>query len=162
MKFAAHYLFPGQGDFLPKAWVEVDAAGTIVQLVQTEGEFRELAGLEFHSGIICAAFPPLFQHFTLNELLTRLPELKPFVADCPADTAGPKAVFNWIKAIQLNHPELRLNNLLELFGDKAAQLLNDEEKGKLEGGRRPGLVVLTGIDYRQLRLTENSRLKKLI
>lgn len=162
MKFAAHYVFIGQGPFLPKAWVEVDAAGTVARIMQPEGDFCELAGMEFHSGIICAAFPPLFQHLNLNELLMRLPELKPFVADCPADTTGPKAVFNWVKAIQVRKPEVSLEFLLELFGPKAAAILNNDHPGKIEAGRRPGLVLLTGIDYRQLRLTGNSRLMKLI
>lgn len=162
MKFAAHYLFAGQGPFLPKAWVEVDAHGTVVQLVQSEGEFRELAGLEFHSGVICPAFPPLFQHFNLNELTETLSALKPFAKDCPANTTDAKAVFNWIKAIQLHHPSVGLNDLLELFTENAARLLGDNSLGKIEAGRRPGLVLLTGIDFGQLRLTENSRLKKLI
>lgn len=162
MKFAAHYLFSGQGAFLPKAWVEVDTGGTVLRVVQPQAEFRELAGMEFHSGIICPAFAPLFQHFNLNELVDALPELKEFAKHCPAHTAGDKAVFNWIKAIQLQEPSVSLEFLLELFSSKAAMLLGNELTGRLEPGQQPGLVLLTGIDYRQLRLTENSRLRKLI
>lgn len=162
MKFAAHYLFRGHGSFLPKAWVEVDANGLVLQVVEPEGELRELAGMEFHSGIICPAFPPLFQQFSLNEILERLPELKAFSSDCPLNTGDTKIIFNWIKAVQLREPSVKLEDLLELFTSKAAALLQLTESGEIAAGKRPGLVLLTAIDYQDLRLTENSRLKKLI
>ena len=162
MKFAAHYLFRGQGPFLTKAWVEVDTTGLVLQVVEPEGELRELAGMEFHSGIICPAFPPLFQHFSLHEIVERLPDLKAFSQDCPPNTGDQKIIFNWIKAIQLHEPSAKLEDLLELFTGKAAEILQLTEGGEIAAGKRPGLILLTAIDYQQLRLTDNSRLKKLI
>lgn len=162
MKFAAHYLFRGQGPFLAKAWVDVDAKGTVLQVEQPEAELRELAGMEFHSGIICPAFPPLFQHFDLKEIIAALPELNAFVPYCPANTGDARAIFNWLKIIQLNEPDIPLTGLLELFTSKAAAFMQLPEAGELSPGKRPGIVLLTAINYQQLRLTENSRLKKLI
>ncbi|RKD92143.1 hypothetical protein [Mangrovibacterium diazotrophicum] len=161
MKFAAHYIITGTGEILPKGIVEVDQDGRIINLISNEKGLREQAGMEFHSGVICPAFPDIFQHLQLDELFEKVPELRPYQAFLPADISHPKAVFNWIKNIQLNDPKTELSELITLFCKKLSEVLNQPETGTIEIGKRPGLVLLNVMNYQNLRLTEDSRIRKL-
>jgi hypothetical protein len=162
MKFSAHFVVPANGPVLPRAIVEVDASGTILQLTETTDDFREQAGLEFHSGILCPALIDLWHYATTNDILQKLPELEPFRKFIPANTNDPKAAFNWLKAIQENLPENSLPELIALFTARAAKTFHLTEAGTIAPGKRPGLVILSGIDYANFRLKPDSRLKKLI
>jgi len=65
--------------------------------------------------------------------------------------------------IQLHFPELKLIELLQwatLNGAKALQI--DETFGSFEVGKKPGINLITGIDFKTLKLTEKSKLKRLI
>ncbi|WP_372773869.1 hypothetical protein [Mangrovibacterium sp.] len=162
MKFAAHLVVTAKGDVLPKGIVELDKSGVILEITANENGLREQAGMEFHSGIICPAFPNLSSLITQEELFGRLPELKPFERYRPASSQDPKFSFNWMKNIQIHEPDSSLVELIALFTARTASVLGLNEAGTLEVGKRPGLVVLSGIDYSKLRLSEDSRLKKLI
>jgi len=151
MKFAAHYIITGTGEILPKGIVEVDQDGRIINLISNENGLREQAGMEFHSGVICPAFPDIFQHLQLDELFEKVPELRPYQAFLPAD----------IKNIQLSDPKAELSDLIILFCQKLSMVLNMPEAGTIEIGKRPGLVLLNVMNYQNLRLTEDSRIRKL-
>lgn len=161
MKYAAHYLHNGSDWIFPKAWVEIDASGRVLRVEKPEGDLREQAGMEFHSGIICPAFPNLFNQLGLNEILRLIPALVPFAPDCPPDTADPRVMFNWLHRIQQNHPETDLGKLIGLFSLKASQVAGLRQAGSFEPGKYPGVWLLTGIDYTGLRLTAGSRRVKL-
>lgn len=162
MKFAAHYIITGTGEILPKGIVEVDRDGRIVKLNSNENGLREQAGMEFHSGVICPAFPEIFQHLQLDELFEKVPELRPYQAFLPADIRQPKAVFNWIKNIQLADERAELPELITLFCQKLSEVLKLPEAGTIETGKRPGLVLINVMNYQKLRLTGDSRIRKLI
>jgi len=162
MKFAAHYIITGTGEILPKGIVEVDREGRITDLISNENGLREQAGMEFHSGVICPAFPDIFQHFEVDELFVKIPALQRFRAFLPTDIRHPKAVFNWIKNIQLANSTTELSELISLFCQKICDELNQPEAGTIEIGKRPGLVLLNVMNYQNLRLTEDSRIRKLI
>ncbi|PTN09023.1 hypothetical protein [Mangrovibacterium marinum] len=162
MKFSAHFIVPADGSLLPKAIVEVDASGTIVRLIETSTELREQAGMEFHSGLICPAFINLWQLANTDEMMRRLPELEAFRSFIPQDTSHPKAIFNWIKAIQENVADSSLTALIGLFTARAAQAFNVDDAGLIATGKRPGLILISGIDYANFKLKADSRLKKLI
>ena len=162
MKFAAHFVFTAKDPALPKAIVEVDSFGRILRVTETKNLLTEQAGMEFHNGVICPAFPNIFQYSEWEELVVLLPELQTFGKYLPANTDDPKVIFNWIKTIQINEPEITLQELIRLFAQKAAAVFDLKEAGTIETGKCPGLVLLSSMDYRNLRLNENSRLKKLI
>ena len=162
MKFAAHYIITGTGEILPKGIVEVDERGRIINLFSNENGLREQAGMEFHSGVICPAFPDIFQHLEVDELFARVPDLQRFRAFLPADVRHPKVVFNWLKNIQMNDPKAELSELVTLFCKKLCEELSQPEAGTIEIGKRPGLVLLNVMNYQNLRLTEDSRIRKLI
>lgn len=162
MKFSAHFVVPADGRVLPKGIVDVDASGTIIQLIETTAELREQAGMEFHSGLICPAFINLWQFGTTAEIMQRLPELEAYRNFIPNNTNEPKAIFNWIKAIQEHVPESTLAGLIQLFTAKAAQAFNLDEAGIIAAGKRPCLILISGVDYANFKLKADSRLKKLI
>lgn len=65
--------------------------------------------------------------------------------------------------LQQNFPELKLDELLSwatLNGAKALQI--DNVFGSFEPGKKPGANLITGIDFKNMKLTENSRVKRLI
>ena len=53
--------------------------------------------------------------------------------------------------------------LIAIFTIDAAKAIDlEKEMGSLSPGKRPGLMLLSGMDYQNLRLTEKSHLKRLI
>jgi len=162
MKFAAHYIITGTGVVLRNGIAEVDREGRIVALIDNEGGLREQAGMEFHSGIICPAFPELPQGFAIEELFRKFPHLQNYRSDLPADLAGLKGFFNWVKNIQLRKPDTELSALISLFCREVGEKLHPTRNGTIEAGKSPGLAVISGVDYQQLRLTENARIRRLV
>jgi cytosine/adenosine deaminase-related metal-dependent hydrolase len=65
--------------------------------------------------------------------------------------------------IQLHFPDLKLIDLLQwatLNGAKALQI--DEKFGSFEVGKKPGINLISGIDFKTMKLTEKSKVKRLI
>jgi cytosine/adenosine deaminase-related metal-dependent hydrolase len=65
--------------------------------------------------------------------------------------------------IQLNFPDIKLDELLMwacLNGAKALQIENNF--GSLEVGKKPGINLISGIDFKKMCLTESSRIKRLV
>lgn len=162
-KFAAHFVFPVSASPIAKGIVEVDPSGKIMQLIRPNGDLTEMAGMEFHNGILCPAFVNLFEEFTLLKFFTLFPELKEYESLLPHQHNGERAILEWMKAIQLKNGKLSLEKLIRLFSYESAKAIDlQNELGTLEPGKRPGLLLISNMDYSNLRLTENSRLKRLI
>jgi imidazolonepropionase-like amidohydrolase len=65
--------------------------------------------------------------------------------------------------IQLNFPDIKLDELLMwacLNGAKALQIENNF--GSLEVGKKPGINLISGIDFKKMCLTESNRIKRLV
>ena len=65
--------------------------------------------------------------------------------------------------IQLNFPELKLEELIQwasINGAKALQIEN--QFGSFEVGKNPGVNLISGIDFKTMKLTEKSKVKRLI
>lgn len=65
--------------------------------------------------------------------------------------------------IQYNFPELKLEELIQwasINGAKALQI--DNQFGSFEIGKKPGVNLISGIDFKTMKLTENSKVKILI
>ncbi len=162
-KFAAHYLFTGNEKPIAKGIVQVDSSGLILDIARPIGRFREEAGLEFHNGIICPAFVNVYHEFEPERFYRKFPELLPFESLCPERLNTEKDLLGWLKAIQLTSKHINLEQLIRLFTlDSAKSISLNKELGSIEKGKRPGLMLISGMDYHKLRLTENSYLKMLI
>jgi hypothetical protein len=55
-KISAQYILPVSSPLLKKGIVILDDNGKVLELVDTKGELRETANLEFYNGIICPGF----------------------------------------------------------------------------------------------------------
>jgi cytosine/adenosine deaminase-related metal-dependent hydrolase len=65
--------------------------------------------------------------------------------------------------LQLNFREIKLDELIQwasINGAKALQI--DEKFGSFEPGKKPGVNLISGIDFKMMKLTGKSRVKKLI
>jgi len=162
-RLAAHFIFPLTSSPVAKGMIEVDDDGTIVSLHHPEGELREMAGMVFYNGIICPGFIDLFTEFPSDKLFEYLPGFLKYKVMFPFNRTGDKGVFEWIKAVQLSDDEISLEELLRLFILEPARILKrQEESGTLAPGKRPGLMLIDRMDYRNLRLSPDSRVKRLI
>ena len=73
------------------------------------------------------------------------------------------SVLSELITIQLNFPDLQLEELFIwacLNGAKALQI--DDNFGSFEVGMKPGVNLITGIDFKKMSLTEKSKVKRLI
>lgn len=72
------------------------------------------------------------------------------------------SVLSEIKTFQENFPDLKLDELLDwacLNGAKALQIENNF--GSFEPGKSPGVNLISGVDFKKMRLTKESRVKRL-
>lgn len=73
------------------------------------------------------------------------------------------SVLSELVTLQLNFPELRLEDLFSwgcLNGAKALQI--DDNFGTFEIGKNPGVTLISGVDFKTMKLTEKSKVKRLI
>lgn len=73
------------------------------------------------------------------------------------------SVLDELITIQKNFPEIGVDELLEwacLNGAKALKV--DDKFGSFETGKNPGVNLITGIDFKTMKLTEKSKVKRLI
>jgi cytosine/adenosine deaminase-related metal-dependent hydrolase len=68
-----------------------------------------------------------------------------------------------LKTLQANFPELKLDELLNwacMNGAKALQI--DNNFGSFEVGKKPGINLISGIDFNKMCFTEKSTVKRLV
>jgi len=73
------------------------------------------------------------------------------------------SVLSEMITLQLNFPEMTLEELFKLAtlnGAKALQI--DDKYGSFEVGKQPGVNLISGIDFNTMKLTEKSKVKRLI
>ncbi len=73
------------------------------------------------------------------------------------------SVLDELITIQKNFPEIGVDELLVwacLNGAKALKV--DDKFGSFETGKNPGVNLITGIDFKTMKLTEKSKVKRLI
>ena len=73
-KFAAHYIFTGNGKFYKNGIVVTDNDGTIKEIIDTGGRPPESAGVKFYSGVIVPGFVNAHCHLELSHLRNTFPE----------------------------------------------------------------------------------------
>ncbi len=73
-KLAAHYIISGTGQVLNKGIITVDRDGTILEVVDTNGELDESASVEFFSGVLVPGFVNAHCHLELSHLHGVFPE----------------------------------------------------------------------------------------
>lgn len=67
-KLSAHYIFTGTGKVLVKGIVVLSDDGIINDIIDTNGELSEMAGVEFYSGVLIPGFVNAHCHLELSHL----------------------------------------------------------------------------------------------
>lgn len=73
------------------------------------------------------------------------------------------SILDEMLVLQQNFPELTLEELIKYVCLNSAQALKiDDWAGSFEKGKKPGINLISGIDFKNMKLTENSKIKRLI
>ncbi len=72
-KISAHYLFTGKGPPLKFGILVTDNHGRVLEVIDTKGKIREVAGLEFYPGILVPGFVNAHLHLELSHLSATVP-----------------------------------------------------------------------------------------
>jgi cytosine/adenosine deaminase-related metal-dependent hydrolase len=75
-KFSAHYIITGTGSVLRKGIVVVNDNGLITEVIDTGGDLRESASVEFYNGILIPGFVNAHCHLELSHLRNVFPQKK--------------------------------------------------------------------------------------
>ncbi|HDR52044.1 MAG TPA: amidohydrolase [Mariniphaga anaerophila] len=73
-KISATYIFPGNQSPLKNGILFCEDDGTVIDLIDTGGQFREQAGIEHYSGILVPGFVNAHCHLELSHLKGKIPE----------------------------------------------------------------------------------------
>ncbi len=73
-KLSAHYIFTGTGAVLVKGIIILTDDGVVADIIDTNGEPEEMAGVEFYSGVIVPGFVNAHCHLELSHLRGIFPE----------------------------------------------------------------------------------------
>ncbi len=72
------------------------------------------------------------------------------------------SILDEMLTIQTNFPGIRLEELIGWACLNGARALDiDEKYGSFETGKKPGVNLITGVDFRNMKLTEKSTVKRL-
>jgi cytosine/adenosine deaminase-related metal-dependent hydrolase len=73
------------------------------------------------------------------------------------------SILKELKILDSAFPETGLHNLLRRATLNGAEALNlDSELGSFDTGKRPGILLLSDIDFKNMKLTEISKVKRLM
>jgi len=67
-KISANYIFPVSSKPLKNGIIEIDNTGKITNIIDTKGDLKEIAGLEFYNGILVPGFINTHCHLELSYL----------------------------------------------------------------------------------------------
>lgn len=73
-KLSAHFIFTGSGEVLVKGIILLNDDGIVTDVIDTNGELDEIAGLEFYSGVLTPGFVNAHCHLELSHLRGIFPE----------------------------------------------------------------------------------------
>ncbi|MCD6354908.1 MAG: amidohydrolase family protein [Prolixibacteraceae bacterium] len=73
------------------------------------------------------------------------------------------SVFSEMVTLQQHFPEIELSELVDWACINGARALKMEKSiGSFEPGKKPGINLISGIDFKKMKLTANSKVKKLL
>ena len=73
------------------------------------------------------------------------------------------SILSEMTTIQQNFPEIKLEELLIWATLNGAKALNiDSNFGSFQAGKNPGINLISEIDFRNMKLTDNSKVKRLV
>jgi hypothetical protein len=156
-KFAANYLVSDTGDFLKNSILVAEDDGTVLEYIDTKGHLKEIARLVFYNGILLAAFNFVRVHEarSFDEPDNRLSSF--LLAE--AGSNNEVSIYAWLdacKKVQEYFPDMAVT---EIFEGVTEFLVTD---GGFRKESVPGVFLLTGSNLEILKLSQNSKLKRIL
>lgn len=161
---AAHYLFDPFHGILKNKKITLDAFGVIKKISDFSVE-REMAYTEFHAGLLCPYFinPLINDHLYYHEYISN--EKKILVDTVPKITSQSlevNLVWNYISNRMLTYDD-SLVELLKIFTIQASSILMEKNLlGTFTKSARPGIILVEGLAWHELRITEKSNVKIIV
>ena len=156
-KFAANYVISDSGELLKNGMIIAEDDGSVLEYVDTAGDLREIARLEFHNGILLGGFTfvkvreplPLIDFDSLFSSLI-LPEIS---------GNNEISILKWLdicKKFPALFPDLVISEITNRITDIICT------DGGFRKENTPGIYLLTGSDLIVLKLTLNCRIKRIL
>ena len=164
-KIAANYIFPISSKPLKNGIVEVDDSGKIINIIDTKGDLRESAKLEFYNGILVPGFVNAHSHTELSRLREKIEEKgnKITIGTGSSSSNDQQSVLYELITIQNHFPDISLEMLFKWATLNGAEALGfDKDLGSFEIGKTPGVNLISGIDFQNMQFTEKSEVKSLV
>lgn len=137
-KISAHYVFPVSEPAVKFGIVVVNRLGEIVEVINNDGNFKETASVEFFDGILVPGF----------------------VSDSGKTD---KEVLESLKMLQLNNPHLSLEAAIyQVTLGEAIKKSKAGYLGSFEKKKRPGIFLISPIDFQNMKLKNESGVKILV
>jgi len=103
-KISAQYIFPVTSKPLKKGIIIIDDKGKIIDIIDTKGELKETAGVEFFNGIIVPGFINTHCHLELSYLKEKIPK----------NTGHPEFIKQIIHNIKTIIPDIKIIEAADL------------------------------------------------
>lgn len=191
-KIAATYIFPVISPPVKNGILICKNNGIVIDIVKTEKNLKEQAGLEYYSGILTPGFVKIngmavslmrkiaekhdsFSGFTNEILHYRINSNNKVVTatDRQLWASGaaflgetpelPISVIQEMLTLQNYFPKILLNRLIKyVCFDGAKKMQVDNLYGSFEKGKNPGVNIISGIDFKKMRLNPNAKVKRII
>ena len=156
-KFAANYVISGSGDLLKNSILIAEGDGTVLEYIDTKGKLQEMAQLPFLNGILMAGF----NFVRVRELLQDLGDddrLSSFILQ-ELEGENEISMLKWLEICKRASYYLPDLVITEYFKEINNWLFLDGGFRKEDGS---GVYLLTGTDLLALKLTGNTRLKRIL
>lgn len=178
-KIAANYIFPITSEPIRNGYLVINENGTIVEVVGSQDNIREIAGLEYYSGVLVPGMILTVGGSNVVINLSKIevdltPEQRKwarYLYSRGVQTIASKAVLNKLAQTQtlidyllkLSQAGVSFEDSLKELTFNNAKIFNlEKELGSLEGGNTPGVLLITGFDFENNNLGLNASVKRLV
>ena len=156
-KLAANYVVAESGEFLKNGLLIVEDDGTVLEYIDTHGQLEEMAQLVFHNGILI----PSFQFKRMHSSVTYSDFDSRLSSSLLAGMEGKQEISlaEWLgtcKKVQEYFPDMPVTEIFRMVTDLFIA------EGGFQKEISPGIYLLTGSDLGILKLTPNTRLKRIL
>ena len=126
-------------------------------------ELKKIRSLENTFFVLCPNSNLYIENQLPKVLMFRNEDLKICIGTDSLASNHELSVLSELITLQMNFPDLTLDELFAwatLNGAKALQI--DDRFGSFEPGKKPGINLISGIDFKTMSLTDKSKVKRLV